>query len=275
VDDALARTLHGAARGDGLVLVLTGAGISAESGIPTFRGEEGFWRVGSRNYHPQEMATQQAFGRMPDEVWRWYLWRRSVCRGAQPNAGHLALVELERALAGRFRLVTQNVDGLHLRAGNSAARTHQIHGNIDFMRCARACTTELAPIPAYFDRWEKDAPLGPDDRARLRCARCGGPARPHVLWFDEYYDEPLFAAESAIAAARGADLLVVVGTAGATNLPLQIAALVARRLRPIVDVNVDDNPFAQLAAETDGFVVRGAAARELPPIVAALADARA
>jgi NAD-dependent deacetylase len=271
MDAGLADTLRATSGGTGLVLVLTGAGISAESGIPTFRGKEGFWTVGSRNYHPQEMATQEAFRRMPTEVWRWYLWRRSVCRGARPNAGHLALVELERALGDRFRLVTQNVDGLHLRAGNSRARTYQIHGNIDFMRCARTCTIELDPIPDAFDLREKDTPLGDDERARLRCPRCGGPSRPHVLWFDEYYDEPLFMAESAMAAARRADLLVVVGTAGATNLPLQIAAMVTRCLRPIVDINPEDNPFAQLAAENDGFVVRGTAVEQLPPIVAAIA----
>src|SRR5690606_10651146 len=113
--------------GRGRILVLTGAGISAESGIPTFRGEEGYWRIGSRNYYPEELATRAAFSRMPDEIWGWYLYRRSVCRAASPNAGHLALAELERGLVernegDRFLLVTQNIDGLHLRAGNSLAR---------------------------------------------------------------------------------------------------------------------------------------------------------
>ncbi|MCA9686135.1 MAG: RNA polymerase subunit sigma, partial [Myxococcales bacterium] len=94
------------------VVVLTGAGISAESGIPTFRGPEGYWTVGAREYHPQELATLQAFNRMPREVWHWYLYRRGICRAAEPNPAHFALVELERALGDRFTLITQNVDGL-------------------------------------------------------------------------------------------------------------------------------------------------------------------
>jgi NAD-dependent deacetylase len=120
----------------GLIVFLTGAGISAESGVPTFRGPEGYWRVGSRHYQPTELATAAAFAQIPEEVWRWYLYRRAVCRVAEPNAAHLALVEAERRLGERFLLVTQNVDGLHGRAGSSAARTYQIHGNIDFCRCA-------------------------------------------------------------------------------------------------------------------------------------------
>ena len=117
------------------VTVLTGAGISAESGIPTFRGPEGYWTVGSAEYHPQEMATVRMFEQAPDDVWAWYLYRLGVCRRAQPNAGHLALVEMEALLGDRFTLITQNVDGLHLQAGNSPQRTFQIHGNISFMRC--------------------------------------------------------------------------------------------------------------------------------------------
>ena len=115
LDDLLGRV------SGGRVVFLTGAGVSAESGIPTFRGQEGYWTVGSREYHPQEMATQASFTKMPRECWRWYLYRRGVCNAAQPNAGHEALVRAERALKDRFRLITQNVDGLHRRAGNIQA----------------------------------------------------------------------------------------------------------------------------------------------------------
>ena len=100
--------------GDGLVLALTGAGISAESGIPTFRGEEGYWTVGSREYRPEEMATFAMYSRNPDEVWQWYLYRRTVCRAADPNPAHDALVTLEQTMGDRFRLITQNVSNPNL-----------------------------------------------------------------------------------------------------------------------------------------------------------------
>src|SRR5512134_3855043 len=98
---------------EGRIVALTGAGVSAESGIPTFRGKEGYWTIGSQEYHPQELATRQAFRAMPWQVWAWYLYRRGVCLRAQPNAAHHALARLARALPDRLALVTQNVDGLH------------------------------------------------------------------------------------------------------------------------------------------------------------------
>ena len=273
MNDDVCATLEAAVRGDGPIVALTGAGISAESGIPTFRGKEGYWTVGSREYHPQEMATRTAFQRMPREVWRWYLYRRAVCRAATPNAGHRALVDADRVLAERFVLVTQNVDGLHLRAGSPLARTLQIHGNIDFMRCALECSTALHPVPDTIAAKSRDDELGDDELARLCCPKCGGRARPHVLWFDESYDEELFKAATALEVARHAELLLVVGTAGATNLPLQIAAIVARAGRPIIDVNLDDNPFAAAARDHGGHVLQGSAAEILPGLVATLAAA--
>jgi NAD-dependent deacetylase len=268
---AVTETLERAASGDGLLLFLTGAGISAESGVPTFRGAEGYWTVGSKNYHPQELATREAFSHMPDEVWRWYLYRRSVCRRAAPNAGHLALVRLEARFADRFALVTQNVDGLHLRAGSTRARTFEIHGNIDFLRWPAPEGPNIAPIPDSIGERGKDDPFTEGDRALL-CGPGGEPARPHVLWFDEYYDEARFRAQTSMAAAARADLLVVVGTAGATNLPLQIAAVAVRRKIPILDVNPDaDNPFAEASARVPGGAsIRGAAAEVLPAIAKAL-----
>lgn len=269
--DAEALGIATAALADGgSLVVLTGAGISAESGVPTFRGPEGYWTIGSRNYQPQELATHAAFERMPREIWRWYLYRRGVCRAAAPNPGHHALVELERALPDRFALVTQNVDGLHLRAGSSPTSTLQIHGNIDFARCTRSCRTETFAMPDGFDAFGRDDALDDEAFARLVCPRCGAPARPHVLWFDEYYDEPLFRAESAMVCARDAALLVVVGTAGATSLPLQMGHAVARGGAPIIDINPEDNPFAELARRTGGRAVRGAAAAALPRLVDAL-----
>src|SRR5512138_2460273 len=127
MEQRLAELLEGVRAKDGKVVALTGAGISAESGIPTFRGAEGYWVVGSRNYMPQEMATLEMFERAPEEVWRWYLYRFGICRDASPNAGHAALVSLEDALGDRFTLVTQNIDGLHRRAGSR--RVYTIHGD--------------------------------------------------------------------------------------------------------------------------------------------------
>jgi NAD-dependent deacetylase len=252
----------------GRVVALTGAGISAESGIPTFRGAEGYWVVGSRNYMPQEMATREMFDRRPDEVWRWYLYRFGVCRGAQPNAGHRALVALEQALGERFTLVTQNIDGLHRRAGSR--RVFTIHGDAAWVRCAAECGQPRLDQP---DMGPRDAatPFTEADRRRLSCPRCGGWLRPHVLWFDECYDEENYSMQSALRAAGAAELLLVVGTSGATNLPMQIGELCWRRGAALVDVNPEDNPFAELARRSErGFFARGSAGDRLPGIAAAL-----
>jgi NAD-dependent deacetylase len=260
LDDVRARS--------GNVVVLTGAGISAESGIPTFRGAEGYWVVGSRNYMPQEMATSEMFQRAPEEVWRWYLYRFGACKDARPNAGHVALVALERALGDRFTLVTQNIDGLHRRAGSE--RVLCIHGDAAWVRCAAECGLGVVDLPAGLVP-RGDGALGPAERQVLTCPRCRGWLRPHVLWFDEYYDEEHYRMESALRAAGGADLLLVVGTSGATNLPMQIGQLVHRRGAALVDVNPEENPFAELASSArNGFFARGSACERLPEIVRAL-----
>ncbi len=252
----------------GRVVVLTGAGISAESGIPTFRGAEGYWVVGSRNYMPQEMATRAMFERAPEEVWRWYLYRFGVCRFAEPNAGHAALVRLEEALGERFTLVTQNIDGLHRRAGSR--KVYCIHGDAAWVRCAAECGVGLLALPDVPARG-KDDPFTREDRARLTCPRCGHWLRPHVLWFDEYYDEPYYRMESALRAAEEAKLLVVVGTSGATNLPMQIGRIAFQNGAALVDVNPEPNPFAELAQRAGrGFFARGSACERLPELVAGL-----
>jgi NAD-dependent deacetylase len=257
---------------DGLTVFLTGAGVSAESGIPTFRGPEGYWRIGSKNYHPMELATFEAYSAMPDDVWAWYLYRRGVCRAAEPNAAHRAIAALEDALGDRFVLITQNVDGLHLRAGNTLARTHQIHGNIDFMRCGKDCTPAREPIPDGVDvAWERGRALGDAERALLACPVCGGRARPHVLWFDECYDEDHFRFESSLDAAARASLLVVVGTTGQTNLPMHVGALVTRRGAPMIVVNPEPSPFTEMAARNpNGAFLEGTAGAFVPLVTAAI-----
>ena len=266
-------------RGEGLILTLTGAGISAESGIPTFRGEEGYWQIGSRHYFPEELATRAAFARMPDEIWGWYLYRRSVCRAASPNAGHLALAELERGLVERnegerFLLVTQNVDGLHLRAGNTLARTFQIHGNLDFMRSIHDDDTRCYPLPKSLgERWERGRAIGAEQRELLVCPHDQSPARPHVLWFDESYDEERFRFQSTLAAVERAGLVLVIGTSGATNLPSMIVRRTAQRQVPLIVINRDPSPFSSMAERTPmGHFVQGPAGEVLPPLVNFLLD---
>jgi len=229
------------------VTVLTGAGISAESGIPTFRGPEGYWTVGSAEYHPEEMATYAMFTKHPDEVWIWYLHRLSVCSNAKPNKGHQVLAEMEQRLQDKFTLITQNVDNLHLRAGNSPERTYQIHGNVFFMRCVNECKESIYPLPMEILPRDKDQDLSRVDKKLLSCPDCGAETRPHVLWFDENYDEHYFKFESAMAVAANTDILIIAGTSGATNLPNQIANTVYRNDGTIIDINIEQNPLTELA----------------------------
>lgn len=264
--DAVIAACKAALSRAGNVLALTGAGVSAESGIPTFRGKAGYWTVGAREYHPQELATHDAFERMPWDVWAWYLYRRTVCRGAEPNAAHAALVRWDHTLGDRFGLITQNVDGLHRRAGSPAERTYPIHGDIGLMRCAADCTLDRYAIPDSVPALGKGEPVTAEVRAVLVCPRCKAMARPHVLWFDESYDEPRFFLDTARRLAANAALLIVAGTSAQTNLPWQVVTLAARAGATIVDINVEDNPFAEIAAESGG-ALRGPAAVILPKLV--------
>ena len=202
----------------------------------------------------------------------WYLWRRAVCRAAKPNRAHEAVAALEARLGDRFVLVTQNVDGLHLRAGNTPERTWQIHGNIDAMRCFDECTAALFPVPLD-DAWEKDRKVGDEERRVLVCAHCGGRTRPHVLWFDESYDEARFRFESSLRAAASCETLVVVGTSGATNLPTQMCALAARSGAKLLVVGPEETPFSDLALGTGGTFLRGTAVEHVPGLCARLGGA--
>ncbi len=254
-------------KGKKRLTILTGAGISAESGIPTFRGPEGYWTFGSKNYHLQQMATYDMFSRYPQEVWRWYLYRMGVCKAAEPNPGHQALVTLEKRLTDQFTLITQNVDGLHIRAGNSLNKTYQIHGNVFFMRCARECSRKIYPIPSSVSPKKKEDPFTDSDREHLRCPDCGGMSRPHVLWFDEVYNEEYYQFYSSLKAARETGLLVVVGTAGATNLPNQVAWEVLRSGGLIMDINIQENPFSELAQRSGGVFIKSPSSKALTEFV--------
>lgn len=251
----------------GPIAFLTGAGISAESGIPTFRGEEGYWQVGSRHYRPEELATRAAFKAMPNEVWSWYLYRRGVCRAAQPNAAHRALVDLEHGFHERLVIITQNVDGLHLRAGSLPELTYQIHGNLDFMRFDEH-ESSPTPLPDGIEvAWARGRQLTQEELALLTHAS-GTLGRPHVLWFDEHYNEHLFRFDSSLAVALQASLLIVVGTSGATNLPLQVAQLALERGIPLIVLNRDDHTtFAELARSSPfGWFEEGPATETVPAV---------
>lgn len=173
------------------LVVLTGAGVSAASGVPTFRGEDGLWR----QYKAEDLATPEAFAHNPRLVWEWYDWRRSVIAGCKPNAAHEILARWS-ARPG-FTLITQNVDGLHERAGT--ANVVRFHGSIWELRCAAECGA--AP-------WEdRTVPLGTLPPA---CAACGGLARPGVVWFGETIDPDTL--ERSSEAAAGAEVFLTIGT---------------------------------------------------------------
>ncbi|HET8797447.1 MAG TPA: NAD-dependent protein deacylase, partial [Thermoanaerobaculia bacterium] len=168
------------------VAVLTGAGVSADSGIPTFRGPGGLWR----NFRPEELATPEAFRRDPALVWEWYEWRRGLIREAKPNAAHEAIARLEDAA-----VITQNVDGLHARAGSR--NIVELHGNLFRVRCVREGTRAM--------REEPFSEIPP------RCA-CGALLRPDVVWFGEALSQDALAA--AAAAVSGAGVVLIIGTSG-------------------------------------------------------------
>ncbi len=228
------------------VVVLTGAGISADSGIPTFRGGEGLWR----NFRAEDLATPQAFSRDPRMVWEWYNWRRELIASKLPNSGHEALARLEERTVrrgGSFCLVTQNVDGLHSMAGSR--HPLEIHGSIWRVRCA-SCGHEAE------DRRATIIPLPP------RCHFCGGILRPAVVWFGEALDPGIW--EEAVENARKADLLLAVGTSGVV---FPAAGLAAEAVEAkTIEINLEPS-----GSDFD-LVLQGRAAQLLPEIIAMKED---
>ena len=218
------------------ITFLTGAGISTDSGIPTFRGNDGYWTIGSDNYAPQTIATKQFFDVQAYEVWKWYLSRFTKMRTCKPNIGHESLVEIENMLGDNFRLISQNVDSLHRKAGNSDARTMLIHGDGDFVRCSDECTSERYPFPNV--EWTDDF-----DWNELNCPKCGEILRPNVLFFDEIYNELHYKSQSAIRTAKETGILFIIGTSGATYLPEVIVQTVLSHSGYVIEVNLDHTDF--------------------------------
>ncbi|WP_436529573.1 SIR2 family NAD-dependent protein deacylase [Actinoplanes sp. HUAS TT8] len=230
------------------VVVFTGAGISAESGVPTFRDAlTGLWS----RFDAQSLATPQAFQEDPELVWGWYEWRRQLVRRVGPNDGHRAVAQLA-AHVPQLTVITQNVDDLHERAGSTSV-VH-LHGSLFAPRCATC--SRPAPLPETEDQPDEGQRVAPP-----RCVHCGGPVRPGVVWFGEQLPEA--ALESAARAASECDVLLTIGTSGLVYPAAEIPRLAARSGASVIQVNPRPTPLDPIA--TANLV--GPAAEILPALV--------
>jgi len=229
------------------VTVMTGAGISAESGVPTFRGTGGLWR----SYSATDLATPEAFVRDPRLVWQWYRWRRGIIGGAEPNPGHLVLARLEARMPA-FTLITQNVDGLHQRAGS----THvvELHGNIWRARCVRGCGV----VRDAAGEAPGDGPAGEQDPVPV-CS-CGALMRPDVVWFGEALDQSRI--DLAVQAAKGCQVFMAIGTSALVYPAAGLPLVAANAGAVVVEINVDSTPLTPHA----GLVLKAKAAEVLPAL---------
>jgi NAD-dependent deacetylase len=207
------------------ITVLTGAGISAESGIPTFReARTGLWQ----QYRPEDLATPQAFEKDPQLVWRWYIWRSSLVQQAQPNPGHFALAAMEMHTS-HFNLMTQNVDGFHQRAGSQ--RVIELHGSILRARCSKEMTQYHLQMQNI-----EIPPL---------CPKCGAYLRPDVVWFGEPLPEQ--AIEAAVKASETASLFFSIGTSGIVEPAASLPYLALRNGAIVIEINPEPTPLTVYA----------------------------
>jgi NAD-dependent deacetylase len=207
----------------GAITVLTGAGISADSGVPTFRGADGLWR----NFRAEDLATPQAFERDPRLVWEWYNWRRELIASKQPNTAHLALVELERRCRD-FWLITQNVDGLHWNAGSR--KLSEIHGNIWNVRCTGCGVVEE----------NRDVPIS----ILPFCPHCRSLLRPHIVWFGEsLFPDDLDTCSRVL---KQCDVLLIIGTSGVVYPAAGFASLAQEAGAFVAEINLDPTPQSAL-----------------------------
>jgi NAD-dependent deacetylase len=226
------------------LVVLTGAGVSQESGLRTFRdAQTGLWA----QYKPTELASPEAFQRDPKLVWDWYAWRREAVKGVRPNPGHYALVEIEKRLP-QFTLITQNVDNLHRFAGSR--NLLELHGNIQRVRCADCYT--------FTETW------GDDSESVPVCQVCGGLLRPDVVWFGESL--PRHQLEAAVLAARSCDAFFSVGTSGVVQPAASLAFAAHNRGAVVVEINAEPTPLTPKA----DYVLEGKSGEILPALVKAV-----
>jgi NAD-dependent deacetylase len=223
------------------VVAFTGAGISAESGVPTFRdAQTGLWA----KYDPTELATPEAFQRNPQLVWDWYVWRREKINQVKPNPGHLALVELER-IKPNFTLITQNVDGLHQQAGSQ--NVVELHGNIHRVKCASQQN--------IVDNWQQLNGTPP------QCPLCGDNLRPDVVWFGETLSKK--AMSDALMAAIQCGVLLSIGTSSmvqpAASIPLEAMHYGAT----VIEINPEETPLTSQVT----FSILGQAGQILPTLI--------
>ncbi len=233
-------TLRARLAGARAITVLTGAGISADSGVPTFRGPDGLWRT----YRAEDLATPEAFARDPKLVWEWYNWRRELLATKRPNPAHEALVELERRVE-RFWLITQNVDGLHRTAG--ATKLSEIHGNIWTVRCT-ACK-RLAE--------NRDVPIA----IPPLCSACGGLLRPHIVWFGEALEEAVV--DRCMETLSRSELLLVIGTSGVVYPAASFAPIAKAAGAFVTEINLEPTPHSDLV----DLSIRGRASEIIPRLL--------
>ncbi len=230
-------------RASNRVVALTGAGVSQESGLRTFRdAQTGIWT----QHRPEDLASPEAFRRNPQLVWDWYAWRREAIKGVRPNPGHYALAEMERRFP-QFTLITQNVDGLHILAGSR--RVLELHGNILRVRCSEC--------GAYA---EEEQEAGEDVP---HCRVCGGLLRPDVVWFGEAL--PRLALEQAVEAARTCDLFLSIGTSGVVQPAASLAYAAHNRGAVLVEVNPEVTPLTSKV----NYFLQGKSGEMLPALLQA------
>jgi len=237
----------------GRVLVITGAGVSAESGIPTFRGKDGYWR----NFDPAKLATPEAFARDPKLVWEWYRERRQCIRNAQPNAAHAAIAKLAQH-AGDLLLVTQNVDDLHARAGLPKEKMVQIHGDIFVTRCSR-CHFQFReegrggspepPATRSVGRLRSIAPTSAQREEIPMCPKCDELMRPGVVWFGEQLDPDKIDIVERFLARGHCDYAIVIGTTATFGYIIDWALRANASGGELIEVNPDETPLSTFATQ--------------------------